>query len=306
MVQTIDMLGIGYCGMDTFCLLPRIPLDEKVPIQKMLVQSGGPAATATVTATRLGLSAAFAGAVGDDVNASLIVDAFESEQVQTQFMIKRCNAQSATAICWIDQLTGKRSIAWTHGDAAEIDPQELKLGWLDGVRAIHCDGHQLSVALHAACYAKEHGIPVFLDAGTILPGIDELIARSTVVFASETFAIDYTGKNDFEDAVMALHALGPQWAGVTRGNKGSLGFDGQQMHHVRAVEVEVVDTTGAGDAFHGAIVARYVMQPSNERSLLDCMRYASVVAALNCRELGGRTAIPDHQLTMQTMQSVKW
>lgn len=301
MGKTIDIFGLGYCGLDTLCVVPRIPVDDKVQILQTLVQGGGPAATAMVTAARLGLRAAFLGVIGDDARGAAIVGEFEKDSVSTEHMRRRVGAESAAAFCWIEAATGKRSIAWTHGSAPALLPAELPVELLCSARALHCDGHQTHAAIHAAAIAQAHAIPVFLDAGTIVPGIEDLIALCNVVIASEAFARKFTGRNDLEDAIRHLHGLGPQWTGATLGTAGSVGFDGQSIHRVRSFPVDVVDTTGAGDVYHGAFAARYMEQRDSVPNMEDCMRFATVVAGLKCRALGGRTSIPTRQEAAEAM-----
>ncbi len=300
------ILGIGYCSMDTLCVMPPMAMDQKVRADHMLMQGGGPAATAIVTAVRLGCKASFMGTVGDDAIGRLILDAFEDEQVNIDCLFQRTNTQSAAAICLVDEQTGQRSIPWYAGTAEPIHPEEVNPDWVKCASAIHCDGHQMDAALTVANIAKQHGIPVFLDAGTLIDRIDQLIALSDVVFASQDFAQRYTGQKNPQQAIEHLHKQGPDWTGVTLGSGGSLGFDGQQTYHVPCVPVAVVDTTGAGDVYHGALAARYLQARDQPPSMLDCMRYASVVAAIKCTQLGGRTAIPTHQQTLDKIKSIDW
>jgi len=196
MRKTIDLLGIGYCGLDTLCLVPRIPIDDKVQISRSLTQGGGPAATATVAAARLGLTGAFFGVVGDDARGDAILQAFADETVCTDHIRRRPQAESAAAFCWIEETTGKRSIAWTHGTAAALCADDVSPDLVHSARALHLDGHQTHAAIRAAEIAHAAGIPVFLDAGTIVPGIENIIALCTVVIASEAFAGAFTGLTD--------------------------------------------------------------------------------------------------------------
>ena len=302
MHHRFDILGLGYCGWDTLCLLPRIPLDDKVQIIECVEQGGGPAATAMVAAARLGAKAAFMGIVGDDENGENILRDFATESVDARLMVKRDEASSATATCWVDQSTGKRSIAWTHGGAAPLTPEEVSEEAILSARALHLDGHQTQAAIHAARIARAHDIPVFLDAGTLVDGIETLLPLCTVVIASEVFAKKFTGEKDPNEAIQALHRLGPTWTAVTLGRNGSAGFDGKRIHKIPTPDVEVVDTTGAGDVFHGAFAARYVETMDGQPEFDDCLRFASAVAAMKCRKLGGRTGIPTREEVLAFMK----
>ncbi len=298
-----NILGLGYCGWDTLCLLPRIPLDDKVQIIERVEQGGGPAATAMVASARLGTKAAFMGVIGDDSVGETIMNDFAAEKVATGLVVKRDGASSATATCWVDQSTGKRSIAWTHGGAAPLKAEEVGEEVVLSARALHLDGHQTQAAIRAAQIAHAHGIPVFLDAGTLVEDIETLLPLCTVVIASEVFAKKFTGEKDPNEAIQALYRLGPRWTAVTLGRKGSVGFDGERIQKIPTPDVEVVDTTGAGDVFHGAFAARYVETMDGQPEFDDCLRFASAVAAMKCRKLGGRAGIPSREEALTFMKS---
>ncbi|QYY34336.1 PfkB family carbohydrate kinase [Ruficoccus sp. ZRK36] len=298
-----DILGLGYCSWDTLCLLPHIPLDDKVQIVQSIEQGGGPAATAIAAAARLGAKTTFIGAIGDDRNGENILSDFATEGVSTEWLVKRTETSSATAYCWVDQSTGKRSIAWTHGGAAPLTPDEVSEEAILSARALHLDGHQTPAAIRAAEIARAHDIPVFLDAGTLVNDIERLLSLCTVVIASEVFAERFTGEKDPQAAARALHRLGPEWTGVTLGRNGSIGFDGKRIHEIPTPDVKVVDTTGAGDVFHGAFAARYVDTMASGPDLADCLHFASAVAAMKCRKLGGRTGIPTREEALAFIKS---
>ncbi|MBN2452590.1 MAG: hypothetical protein JXR77_19560 [Lentisphaeria bacterium] len=290
-----DFVGIGFGGLDTLCILPHIPMDEKVAIRRLLIQGGGPAATATVTAARLGLRTAFVGAVGDDEAGRAILREFALEGVDTGGVVCRSGAASPAAYCWVEESTGRRSIAWTSGSAAPVRVEELAVDLVRGAGVVHLDGHQTEAALRAAEIARGAGIPVFLDAGSLLPRVDEVLARCDVAIASESFARRFTGEGAPEDAVRALRERGPRWTGVTLGAAGSIAFDGARLLRMESFPVAVVDTTGAGDVYHGAFAARFLSLWHGAREwpdLGECMRFAAAVAALKCRAFGGRSGIP--------------
>ena len=292
MKDTIKIAGLGYCGMDYLCIVPRIPLDDKVEIIQNLVQGGGPAATAVVTASRLGAETAFFGAIGDDERGTQIVKAFEKEGVVVSGMKISQGAESPAAYSWVDNTSGKRSIAWTHGGAEPLSANDITPDQLKGVDVLHLDGHQIEAAIAAAEIAHGCGTLVSLDAGTPVPGIDTLMELSDIVIASGKFAVAYTGGSCARDSVKKLFFGSRKFAGVTVGKKGSVGFDGESLLECPHFDVDkVVDTTGAGDVFHGA----FAVAVAHGKSWKECMRFATITAALKCTALGGRTAIPDFE-----------
>ena len=289
MNNEITITGIGYCGMDYLCIVPHVPHDDKVEMVASLVQGGGPAVTAIVAAARLGARTAFCGVVGDDERGAQILSGLNAEGIDTGHIKTRRGAESPAGFCWIEQKSGKRSIAWTRGSAPALSPREIDRELIRNSSVLHLDGHQTQAAIAAAKTARKNGVIVSLDAGTIVPGIDELLALSDIVIASEKFARSYTGESRMESAVKKLFRGNRKFAAITKGKAGSVGFDGHNLLRCPAFKVEVVDTTGAGDVYHGAFAFDY----ARGKTWAECMRFAAAVSALKCTRLGGRTGIPD-------------
>lgn len=281
--------GIGYCSIDYLSIVPHIPVDDKVEIIRSLIQGGGPAATAIAAAARLGAETAFMSVVGDDESGRKIIDGLAAEGINTSAIMVRKNSESPTAFCWIEQQSGKRSIAWTKGNTVPLAPEELDSDLIKASKVLHLDGHQTQAAIAAAKIARQNGVVVSIDAGTIVPGIDELLAFSDIIIASEKFATRYTGESSLEKAAEKLFHKDCRFSAVTAGIAGSVGFDGKNIIRCPAFKVDVVDTTGAGDVFHGAFAYKY----SVGGTWLECMRFSSAVSALKCTKFGGRTGIPD-------------
>ena len=287
-MKKADFVGLGFCSNDYLALLPEIPLDSKVQIQQHLVQGGGPAATSTVAAARLGMSAAFIGVTGDDEPGKWIVRDFEAEKVSTEGMVVRKGHTSAIAYCWIDAPTGKRSVAWTRGTLTELTADEVNLELVRQAKILHLDGHNPVGALAAAKEARKHNIPVCLDAGTLRDGVRELLPYVTILIASEAFARLYTGENDLDKAIFKLREIGAEVTGITMGKEGSMALDGDKILRCPAFKIDPVDTTGAGDVYHTGFCVRYL----ETHDLMECMRFGSAVSAIKCLKLGGRAGIP--------------
>jgi sulfofructose kinase len=288
MSKNAEIVGLGYCGQDHLCLLPYIPVDDKVEIIQSLSQGGGPAATAIYAAQRLGGATAFVGAVGDDEQGQAILDGLKNAGVDVGAVRIRKNSASPAAFCWIGKSSGKRSIAWTRGDVKPLAPHEIDVALIAGAKVLHLDGHHTEAAIHAAKTARANGVTVSIDAGTMLPNIANLVELADIVIASEKFAEKFTCEKSAETAVRRLYKGNCRFAAVTLGSAGCVGFDGKTILHQESFKVDIVDTTGAGDVFHGAFAYKYV----NGGNWCECMRFATAVAALKCTKFGGRTGIP--------------
>ena len=291
-MKKCDFAGLGFCSNDYLAVLPHIPMDSKVQIQEHLIQGGGPSATSTVAAARLGLSAAYISSVGDDEAGKMIIADLEKEGVCTSSMIVRQGTASPVAYCWIDAPTGKRSVAWTRGGLVEVTPDEVDYDLIANAKVLHLDGHHTAAALAAAKFARQHGVLVNFDAGTMRDGVQELLTYSDILITSEEFARLVTGENDLDKAIFKLASIGAQVTGITMGELGSMVLAEGKILRCPAFHLDkVVDTTGAGDVYHTGFAVKYL----ETRDLMECMRFGSAVSALKCGKLGGRTGIPTRQ-----------
>ncbi len=298
MNKSYDLIGLGYCGVDYLCLTPCIPVDDKIEALATLTQGGGPAATATYASARLGAKTAFIGAIGDDERGRSIVAGLRDGNVDTSGMKIRAGAESPAAFCWTEKTTGHRSIVWTRGDVKSLSPEEVNTTMIKSAKLLHLDGHQMAAALHAAQISRTNDVTVVIDAGTMVPGIEKLLALADIIIASEKFAERFTGESNPEVSIKKLFANNCRFAAVTMGVEGSIGFDGKTIFKQPSFKVKVVDTTGAGDVFHGAFAYRYL----NGGDWPACLRFAAAVAALKCTEFGGRSGIPTLAETERFLQ----
>lgn len=222
-------------------------------------------------------------------------------------MVVQPGRKSLSAIVLVDQASGKRSIMVGKTTCDDLAPEEINAGAVEEAKVLHLDGTigTDAAAVVAAERARAAGVTVVLDADNCSidpdarPGRDckrahlrRLIALSDVVIASESFAEKYSTSLrlavDPAAAVGLLRGAGPTTVLVTLGEKGGVGEAEGRAFRYSAYSVEVVDTTGAGDVFHGAYIHGMLAGWGLERRV----QFASAVAAMKCRKLGGRTGIP--------------
>jgi sugar/nucleoside kinase (ribokinase family) len=133
------------------------------------------------------------------------------------------------------------------------------------------------------------GLTIVMDAGTMREGSQELVSMVDILIASERFAEPLVGDiAPPEKALRALHDLGPKEVIITLGSKGSIGLSGKTINFQKAFSIDVVDTTGAGDVYHGA----YIYGLLQGWDMQNCMRFASAASAIKCRHIGTRKGIP--------------
>ena len=144
----------------------------------------------------------------------------------------------------------------------------------------------------AARLAKELGITVSLDACSMQEDNEknwELASLADILIANEKYPRRLTGKDSVEEALAVMAKLGPKVLASTAGSRGCWYVRDGCVKHLPAFEIRAVDTTGAGDTFHGAFLACWLTRPDPEY----CLRFASAAAALKCLKRGGRAGIPD-------------
>lgn len=284
--QLIDVLCVGYACVDINFNVPHHPgSDEKVRAVAMHCCGGGPAANAAIAIARLGGRAAFAGYLGEDAfgNAHLKELADAGVDVRS---VRRGDAPTPVAAVTIKP-DGDRSIVDYRAPSAIVPENAVCLSACP-TRVLLLDGHQPLLSAKLIDEARRLGIPSVLDAGSLHDGTRMLVNKVDYLITSEKFARQFSGEDDPHTALAALDGSAP-FIAVTWGADGVYWQDDEGQHHMPAFDIEAVDTTGAGDAFHGAFalgLARAMDMQAN-------LQMASATAALTCLETGARSALPD-------------
>jgi len=291
-----EYLGFGGVTVDLLGTIDGMPgWDETVYLDGFTVQQGGMAATAMVTVARLGGSAEFVGAVGPDVFGVQTLGSFRDTGVDCGRVWTAPSGSTPLSNVLVDRRTGRRTILHHRGVLEAPSLPGLDAGALDleGVRFLHMDGLLLDSAVELAARARRRGIVVTLDlTGRLFERperTEELIGYADYLVPSRVWAERYTGEADAFAAAEALLRSGARAVIVTMGGEGSAVVSEERRFRVPAFEVPVVDTTGAGDVFHGGLLYGLGLGLDLERAVV----LASAVAALKCTEPGGQAGIPD-------------
>ncbi|MHB8080504.1 MAG: carbohydrate kinase family protein [Candidatus Krumholzibacteriia bacterium] len=283
-----SLLVVGYNAWDILAPLPApIPRDAKLETPGLTMGGGGPAATAAVALARLGARVRLVTPLADDLAGRLQRQELATAGVDLTLSPRRRGAASPLAVSLIDA-DGSRAILWRRGELAPLTAAEVDAAWLDGIDVLLCDSHEPAAAAALARAARDRGVPVVLDGGSVRPGLPELVGLCDDVIASAAFAPALTGEPDPGDALRALARRGPARVAVTCGPAGCLWLADGAVGHRPAFAVPVVDTTGAGDAFH----AGYAFARGLGHDFDTCLAWGAAVAALACRGVGGRAGLP--------------
>jgi sulfofructose kinase len=283
-----QVLGIGLCTVDMLFSVPRRPdFDASMRASQYLRQGGGPAATAMVALARLGASTAFIGKVGDDDDGHFIRAELAREGVDSSHFIVAPGAQSRVALVLVEESSGERGFVTRPESCGELTPADLDREVVRAAQIVHLDDAD-ATCMQAARWAKEAGHKVVFDGTWLHDDLDTFLPFVDVAIVSEPLVRRWLPDLPPEQVVEKLATYGIATAVYTRGAEGCVAHWRGQTHHFPAFAVDVVDTTGAGDAFHGAFIFGLLQAWPVERII----RFASATAALNCRALGGRTALP--------------
>jgi sugar/nucleoside kinase (ribokinase family) len=197
-----------------------------------------------------------------------------------------CGNQSAYIL--IDQSTGERTVFWSRPDCLRITPEEITEDQITCASLLHIDGHDTPAVAHAARIARRHNIPVTVDVDTIYKGFEDVLPNVDYLITSSEFPERWTGE---ADPVKALTLLQDTYkmrvAAMTLGAHGALARVDGQFHYSPAFVVNCLDTTGAGDVFHGAFCYAVV----KGFSIQETLQFSNAMAALNCTALGARGRI---------------
>jgi sulfofructose kinase len=285
-VPAFDVVGVGLNATDTLILLPRFPpYGGKVPFEREVVSPGGQVASAMVTCAKLGLRAKYIGTLGDDERGVIQLESLRTSGVNLDDIEIRTNCPNQTAYILVDQTTGERTVLWHRDECLRIDPASLTADKITGARLLHIDGHDTSAVSRAAEIARRHQIPVTVDVDTIYPGFDRVLPNVDYLVASSEFPSRWTREPDpFRALTMIQDEYGMRVAAMTLGADGSLArVDGRFVYSPGFV-VDSIDTTGAGDVFHGAFCYAVI----ESMPVPEALEFSNAMAALNCTALGAR------------------
>lgn len=296
--RSYDVVGLGLNAVDHLCVVPHFPkFDSKLKMLDFRRQGGGQAATAMVACQRLGLKTRYLGKVGDDDLGRYSQKSLEDEGIDVAGVIVVPGARNQFAFILIDQRTGERTIIWDRDQRLVIRPEEVPQEIICSAKVLLVDGHDAAASVRAAQFAKEEGMIVVMDAERISKETDELVSLVDILIGERHFPERFTGIPELKEALAEIARRGPRVVGVTLGEEGACAFYDGAFYCSPAYEVCCRDTTGAGDVFHAAFI-RALFEDWN---LARCLDFSNAVAALKCRDLGGRAGLPSFDEVLEFM-----
>jgi len=282
-----QIAGAGVCCLDYLFFAPQIRWGETAQVEESREQGGGLVGTALVTCARLGASCLLFSFLSHDEVGVRIASELASEGIKLEGVAAIPQGTSPYSFIHVDSRSGERTIF--HRAAAGLERAALPdLGLIPGCDVLLVDDYYPELALAAARTARRKGIPVVADL-TMMPKKNlELFREINVLIAPRSFVGQIGYADDLPGALQAIHWLGPETAMITLGREGYIYSSPEGRGRGKAFKVEVVDTTGAGDAFHGA----FAYGLARRWEIRRCAEFAAAVAAVKCTKPGGRTGLP--------------
>ena len=278
------VLCIGHAVQDFVFSVDTMPATaDKYRASGFETLGGGPAATAAVAISRLGGAAQLATRVGDDLLANLIATELERYGVDCKLMRRMDGCRSSVSAVLVDS-AGERMIVNYLDDSMDADPQWLDAYAPSDAEAILVDTRWPEGALLGLKLARSNKVPAILDADLPVPKDGALVQAATHVAFSARGLADFSGIDDPAEAIRSVNARTEAWCCVTRGSEGVLAIEDGQLTSYPAFKVNVRDTLGAGDVWHGA----FALALAEGKTPGEAMAFASAAAALKVQNGGGR------------------
>jgi sulfofructose kinase len=287
-----DLLGCGAVAVDDLLYIDRFPEpDSKVPVRSEQRQGGGLTATALVAAARLGARTAFLAVLNDDELSRFSVQALEREGVDCSPIVFREGARPFHSRIIVDLATGGRTIIYSASGVTYPLPGDLSEEMIRSCRVLFLDQHGAPAGPHVLEAARTYGVPVVCDIERIVDRTTEvLLEQADHLIVGIALGREVAGLDD--PAAIAASLARPDRAccAVTAGAQGCWYSEhGGPVRHFPAFAVQVVDTTGCGDVFHGA----YAASIARGDGVGQAIRVATATAGLKATQPGGRAGIPD-------------
>lgn len=281
---TTAIVCVGTAALDTIAVVPRLPdPDGRIEASQILTAGGGPAATSAVAIARLGVPVELSAVVGRDAAGDMVIAQLQAEGVGTRFIERREGLETAQSLILVCEEDATRAIVARPAAVTPSVPE--------GFEWVHVDQ-----AGYAALGSRPYQFKVSVDDGNPVPGFS---ASGIDLYAPTVTVLSGRFSGAMEAAGKAARSAGAAAVVATDGANGSYIFSDDGIEHVPAYPVKALSTLGAGDVFHGALLAAVALG----RELPEAVRMANTCAAMSCLGLDGRSAIPSLQELDEAMKT---
>lgn len=290
----LDIIGIGKPVKDLLVAIKEMPAEDGATMaQAFSSQGGGKVASAMVAAARLGMKAGMYATLGDDAKGRFCKADFERHGIDVSHLVLQKGKKSPYCLSIAEKASQTRRFIGEMGTSTPLDAETLDLDYLSTARVLHLENGD-PASLKAARFARENNIVVSIDADMYYPALKDMESKVDLFIASAFYMQGRFPGLPANEGLRELAKQGCKVAIFTLGSKGCVGYaNGGYFSLPAFTGLEVVDTTGAGDVFHGGYISAWLkgMDP------VECARFASAVSYIKCTRLGGRSGIPTYNQT---------
>ena len=293
--KEFDAAGFGVNAVDHLIVVPEYPNPAtNMRLVEYRQEAGGQTASAIVALQRLGMRTAYAGRFGSDEEGRFGLQSLKDEGVDVELAEVIEGARTQVGYIIIEAKRGERTVLWDRDEGLAYAADEAPVEFAGRARVIHLDSHDPLACARMARAARAAGTIVSADIDNVYTGLPELLPLIDVLISSKEFPRLLTGMESARAALKEIKArYGCALVGLTKGGRGATVLCEGEFLETPAFQVPggCVDTTGAGDAFHGGFLYGLLQGEEIEMSL----KIGCAVAALGCRALGARTGLPTRE-----------
>jgi len=295
-MTSFDVVGFGALNVDKLFKVNRIARAEEESFVTGFEEAcGGSAANTIVGLARLGCKVGFIGKVANDREGKLLLKDFRREGVDTKGIIITKQGRSGTVMGFVD-LKGERALYVDPGVNDTLELEEISKEYAFQTKFLHLTsfvGDKPFQAQKKLVEMLPENVKISLDMGELyarkgLKALEPILTKTFVAMPNAKELEILTGKTDYKKNAELLLEKGVKIVAVKLGSKGCYVTDGKENHHIEAFKVNVVDTTGAGDAF----CAGFLYGLIKSKNLYDCGRIGNFVASKCIMKMGARTGLP--------------
>lgn len=294
------IVGIGANVFDTLYNISTYPTeDTKMRANASKSAGGGPVATGLVAAAKLGEDVAYIGVLSDDNGGKFLKEDFDRFGVATDYIDIKEGYRSFASVLWLCADTATRTCVFDKGNLPPLVLNDTQKQAVRDAELLMVDGNEMDAAIEAAKIARKNGTKVLYDCGGLYEGVEGLLAYTDIMIPSEEFSLGHTGCKTAEDAAKKLYdTYNPEIVVITQGKKGGIIYNGSEIKSYPAFSVDVVDSNGSGDVFHGAFAAATV----KGYDYIKCCYFSSAVSAIKCTGVGSRESVPSFDVAKKFLK----
>ena len=305
-MKEVDIIGLGEAVIDWVAEIPHFPRpDEKVDALTEKYFPGGVTANFLVAIARLGGRCGFIGAVGDDLYGDFLIKDFKNENVDVSFISKKLGKK--TPINFIFIAKGEKTIIQsTHMYNTKLKISDLDESYIAEAKLLHTTIIHPELTKKAIEIAKKHDVKVSIDLEPQIAQrgwkvLKQIILEADILIPNKKGANLITKCKTPKKAAESLIKKGIPIVVITLGSEGALVATKEFQKKIPCFKVDnIIDTTGAGDTFNGALSVAYWIKKINlEKSII----YANAAAALKIQKLGARTGMPSESELIAFLKS---